>query len=253
MASSAELHAENNHLRQLVQRLNIELSGMQLRHPEEAAGAGKSRVDAADEKGLPPWVASPRYLSPLLVAYDTRIQELEQANGRNCEAIAELEHRAGSLVAENTALRADLQRELDKQLSTAAALREPSATAAAAKGTAGAVPAVAEEHMREQQEQLALLAKENRVLSDTLTVYEDDTARLRTEAKERDGQLVALARNFQQAALALRRLKQANGALTQERSAQLIQLRQLAGDLSGAGAQRDEADQARQHCSTPSD
>ena len=222
---------ENVHLRQLVQRLNIELGSLQLRSPEEFASREKSHLEGED---LPPWVTSPHYLSPLLTAYDARIQELERVIERDREALAGIKQRAEALVAENVALRADLRREVEKQLLT---------TTSPAEAAPGVVPTAAEEHLREQQDQLALLIKENRVLSDTLTVYEDDTARLRTEAKERDSQLVALARNFQQAALALRQLKQANGALANERSAQLAQLRQLAGELSGAGARRDEADQ----------
>ena len=70
--------AEITHLREVVQRQDIELNAYQSQLSNPVAPT-MEEIEAKLAEGVAPWVAQPSLMSPLLVAYDARIQEAETA------------------------------------------------------------------------------------------------------------------------------------------------------------------------------
>lgn len=90
------LKEENDFLKGLVARYEAELKIYQLKHPDLATSIAQhpesiQLSSAADVDLLPPWVLESRYMSPLLIAYESRIKELTDKNhehmvcGNGCE------------------------------------------------------------------------------------------------------------------------------------------------------------------------
>lgn len=103
---------------------------------EQSGAARESKEDGAatsweGSEDLPPWVVDPDVMVPLLVAYDGRIGELEEANGAMGETLRAAQDKAVALTEENAALRSDLQRAIAEDLE--AATRDPTGAAAAAR------------------------------------------------------------------------------------------------------------------------
>lgn len=78
----AALKHENDYLRSYASKLETEMRIYQTRLPE-LSSKYKDEIESIEEKSaiiqdLPPWVASSKYMSPLLVAYENRIKELTQ-------------------------------------------------------------------------------------------------------------------------------------------------------------------------------
>ena len=67
-----------------VSRLQEFLKLYQARYPEleitESSLQGLGMVDPSGNDEIPPWMSHSRYLSPLLVAYEARMKELETSN-----------------------------------------------------------------------------------------------------------------------------------------------------------------------------
>ena len=77
----SQLQSENKHLKELLVRHQDVLKEYQVAYPELKT---VTRLDRQPSDGLeaplaplPPWVASPEALGPLLAAYDRRVQDLE--------------------------------------------------------------------------------------------------------------------------------------------------------------------------------
>jgi hypothetical protein len=68
----ARLRAEAKFLEDQLQRSSKELKVYQLKYPNAAARIGRAEIDA--QADMPPWMASAEVMSPLLAAYDGRIQ-----------------------------------------------------------------------------------------------------------------------------------------------------------------------------------
>jgi DNA repair exonuclease SbcCD ATPase subunit len=93
------------HLRGLVARLEAELRWYQLQLGVSAEAAKDVALSAEGSKPeLSPWMADRDVMSPLLMAYDRRIQELEEVGSR----LLELEELARDLGVENRQLRSQL-------------------------------------------------------------------------------------------------------------------------------------------------
>lgn len=84
----ALLTEERDFLRKYVSRCEAELKAAQLQYPDlvkghTAAAAGESDLLnelAGTVEELPPWIGQAKYMSPLLVAYEARIEELTEKN-----------------------------------------------------------------------------------------------------------------------------------------------------------------------------
>ena len=77
----AQFQSENRHLKELVVRHQAVLKEYQVAYPElkPAAKVDRQQPDGLEAPlaPLPPWIASPDALGPLLAAYDRRVQTLE--------------------------------------------------------------------------------------------------------------------------------------------------------------------------------
>src|SRR5574343_268407 len=87
-------------LKDLVQRLNREIRRYQLALPKESLKLSESFID----ESLPPWAANVVLMSPLLLAYDNRVHELEVSLDRSRAHLEELTDTIKKLTTENTAL-----------------------------------------------------------------------------------------------------------------------------------------------------
>jgi hypothetical protein len=78
----AMLTEERNFLRKYVSRCEHELKAYQLQYPDLVGGhGGANNGDLLNElagsvEELPPWIGQAKYMSPLLVAYGARTEEL---------------------------------------------------------------------------------------------------------------------------------------------------------------------------------
>lgn len=82
----ALLTEERDFLRKYVSRCEHELKAYQLQYPDLVRGrTGQAGEAEISEMGggiddLPPWIGQAKYMSPLLVAYEARIEELMEKN-----------------------------------------------------------------------------------------------------------------------------------------------------------------------------
>ena len=93
-------------LKDLAQRLNRELRRLQ---SVPAKDSGKV-LDSSMDESLPPWAANVVLLSPLLLAYDNRVHELEVSLDRSRAHMEELTETIKKLVTENSGLRDEMDR-----------------------------------------------------------------------------------------------------------------------------------------------
>lgn len=99
-----DLVDENEGLKMIVHRLNVELSRYQtkFRHLSEEES---SRIEGLPSKGpTPPWLLDIRYLSPLLLAYEDRMKEKDKLITTLEEEMKTFRMRAQEVVEENEGL-----------------------------------------------------------------------------------------------------------------------------------------------------
>ncbi|KAJ8248981.1 hypothetical protein GJAV_G00229860 [Gymnothorax javanicus] len=139
-----ELVDENDGLKMTVHRLNVELSRYQAKF-RPLSKEESSRISGLPPKGpAPPWLLDMKYLSPLLLAYEDRINEKE-ALLQNCEEeLQRFRQRVEQVVQENERLHEQL----------------------------GATKGVSQKEWRQLQDQAKLVLKENQVLMEQLEVQQ---------------------------------------------------------------------------------
>ena len=103
------------HLQQLVSRQEIVINDYQIKYPTASLTPADLDVDATSV-GLAPWVADPLAMSPLLIAYDERLLELQSANTIMSEQVGKLKKSNDDVLQENSALRADLKHYVERML-----------------------------------------------------------------------------------------------------------------------------------------
>ncbi|CAO2625760.1 Centrosomal protein of 89 kDa [Lemmus lemmus] len=105
-----DLVDENEGLKMIVHRLNIELSRYQtkFRHLSEEES---SRIEGLPSKGpTPPWLLDIRYLSPLLLAYEDRMKEKDELITTLEEEMKTFRMRVQEVVKENEGLHQQLNK-----------------------------------------------------------------------------------------------------------------------------------------------
>ena len=98
---NTKLRKEKTFLSNQLLRLTAELRGFQIAYPY-ANVESSQQVSGVD---LPQWMTSEQVLSPLLSAYDSRIQELSAVTEKQRQALDEFGEQCEQLVAENELLR----------------------------------------------------------------------------------------------------------------------------------------------------
>ncbi|XP_038196343.1 centrosomal protein of 89 kDa [Arvicola amphibius] len=105
-----DLADENEGLKMIVHRLNVELSRYQtkFRHLSEEES---SRIEGLPSKGpTPPWLLDIRYLSPLLLAYEDRMKEKDELITTLEEEMKTFRMRVQEVVKENEGLHQQLNK-----------------------------------------------------------------------------------------------------------------------------------------------
>jgi hypothetical protein len=244
----SRVRGENQHLRQLASRAQEEL-GRALQRMRELGGDPSELSDPAGEGGedgaaLPPWVASPQYLSPLLQAYDARVMELRSASSAAERQLSEARDHIVRLTRENEQLEADLASELEsRQRELEARVSGPGEPGGAGMGSGAAgvgVGVVASETIAMLNELIDTLQRENGVLTARDAILAQDVERLSEQGRERDAQMVKVAHNFQAAAGALKQSKAELESLRGERDGAVAQLQATTQSLSEAAVERDQ-------------
>ena len=178
----SQLQSENKHLKELLIRHQDVLKEYQIAYPELKPTTNLNMQPSdgieAPLAPLPPWVASPESLGPLLAAYDRRVQELEGKLDAHKLAVGHLkDEQQGSvcntsfggirsvdstnrmpryamyagLASENEALRNEVQHYVDKLL---------------ARGEdSGNISIAAEQEMNSLQQQYELAQESNQVMN----------------------------------------------------------------------------------------
>ncbi|XP_019640173.1 PREDICTED: centrosomal protein of 89 kDa-like isoform X4 [Branchiostoma belcheri] len=105
-----EVVHENDALKRTVHRLNVELSRYQAKYrpPSPQREEGKDARGLPTRGPIPPWLVDTKYLSPLLLAYDDRLQERDAALHRYEEELNDFKTRVEEILAENQALHKQL-------------------------------------------------------------------------------------------------------------------------------------------------
>eukprot|EP00904_Undaria_pinnatifida_P010558 jgi/Undpi1/6632/HiC_scaffold_20.g09111.m1 len=199
-----------------VRRVSSELKRHQLRHPRAAAeaaaesaaevgGGGRNADGHQDTDDLPPWVTSSEVMSPLLAAYDARIEDLEGQVAGQGEGMQELAGRTHQLVEENEQLRREHTRELDELVQQAGA-----------SGGLGGVGA--REMVGELNERINILMAENTVMADQTSAMAKELETVHVEFEEREVQMAALTRALSEAGMGLRSLEEVVPRLEREKA-----------------------------------
>ncbi|XP_035679941.1 centrosomal protein of 89 kDa-like [Branchiostoma floridae] len=105
-----EVVHENDALKRTVHRLNVELSRYQAKYrpPSPQREEGKDARGLPTRGPIPPWLVDTKYLSPLMLAYDDRLQERDAAIHRYEEELNDFKTRVEEILAENQALHKQL-------------------------------------------------------------------------------------------------------------------------------------------------
>mgnify|MGYP000137748228 FL=1 len=166
------LERENEDLRDLTDRLNKELRRCQIALGKEAPRS----QEISGEEVLPPWASNTVFLSPLLLAYDSRIQELTSALDRAKLNIQELGESTKRLSAENSSLREEMERRWKEMLE-----KEKNELEGGHVGYA-----FYEAEKNEMQERLDLLSNENGLLLEQLEALKSRNEYLEKVTREKE-------------------------------------------------------------------
>ena len=111
----ALLTEERDFLRKYVSRCEHELKAYQLQYPDlvgghTAGGQGEllNELSGSIEE-LPPWIGQAKYMSPLLVAYEARIEELTEKSAEQLHDFAALKSQYDDLFKRNSEAEAELE------------------------------------------------------------------------------------------------------------------------------------------------
>ncbi|KAL1769264.1 centrosomal protein of 89 kDa isoform X1 [Sigmodon hispidus] len=103
-----DLVDENESLKMIVHRLNVELSRYQTKFRHLSEGES-SHIEGLPSKGpIPPWLLDIKYLSPLLLAYEDRMKEKVELSAALEEEMKTFRIRVQEVVEENEDLRQQL-------------------------------------------------------------------------------------------------------------------------------------------------
>jgi len=188
MGQITALKDENTFQRSLANRLQTELKEYQIRFPSLSAdldqqskphdtltnatqGGPTASGLGHDAAEMPPWLSSSTYLSPLLIAYDSRIKELtqriEQFQSKSLEITAESE----ALMDRNKALENELE---SKMVSLHQKLRIRSKNAVTSNSSAMDGCDMDSAEAAEYQQRLSILGQQNKLLRESESRWEQE-------------------------------------------------------------------------------
>ncbi|KAJ8303357.1 hypothetical protein KUTeg_019753 [Tegillarca granosa] len=110
----AELKEENDTLKSAVHRLSVELSAYQAKYRPLSEGQVGDILGLPDKGPIPSWLINIRYLAPLFLAYDDRIQEKDNILRKYQNDMERLRIDAEDIVTENQELHTKLEKAMTK-------------------------------------------------------------------------------------------------------------------------------------------
>jgi chromosome segregation ATPase len=230
------------HLQQLVQRQEIVINDYQIKYPSASIAPADADDETATAVGLAPWVADPLAMSPLLIAYDERMSELQSSNIILSEQVTKLKQSNDEFVGENQSLRADLKHYVERMLAytegSGARLTGSSTTSSMAHG----------EQMNELAEMNDVLNQTNTIMSEQIAMLEDHLNTTKKDLMETRSSLEEEQKNTQEMTAAMTQLSVMNRSLQMERDETVRRLQSATNDLSTMQSARDElAEVIRKH------
>jgi len=218
-----EVTSQNEFLSDQTRRLNIEVSRLQTILGSNASAKSTSIPDSAlpfrESDSLPPWLLSAQHLSPLLVAYDSRIEEMNTMVEKATMELRQMEEAHGEVRRENERLHGEVKQQ-------AQALLEKFEVEGPVN-VVGERAAVSVEEWTELTERSELLSSENDVLLEQLKMEQEEREKLVTmlhKYKENEG---AMAKSVEDAQRDVQEADQAVDDLLQEKQELEAQLRRL--------------------------
>jgi DNA repair exonuclease SbcCD ATPase subunit len=187
------------HLQQLVSRQEIVINDYQTKYPT----ASLAPVDAdATAVGLAPWVADPLTMSPLLIAYDERLNELQSSNNVLSEQVTKLKQSNDDILAENGSLRTDLKHYVERMLAY---------TEGSKSGLGSSTTSMAHgEQMNELAEMNDVLNQTNTIMSEQISMLEGHLDTTKKELMETKTALDEEVKSSQETSAALTQLSVMN-------------------------------------------
>jgi myosin protein heavy chain len=186
----SRLRRENVSLRDQVQRALKELKAYQTKYPSPYA------ISDEDDNS-PPWASSPEVMTPLFIAYDSRIKELEDIISKQSVELDVFREKVASVLAENETLR-EAQLEQLRQKKSIDEL--------------GPVNALSAELLSEMNERVDILMAENALLVEQKAKMSASVEDLRLELSNRTAEVGMLV---QRLAMLEEQLNSANQRLDQ--------------------------------------
>jgi len=235
------------HLQQLVQRQEIVINDYQIKFPSASvASVGNRDEERSSSIGLAPWVSDPLAMSPLLIAYDERIAELQTSNTVMSEQVHKLKTSNDEFVEENTSLRSDLKHYVERML---AYTEGTGVGLGVGLGAVGGSSSMAQgEQMNELAEMNDVLNQTNTIMSEQITMLETGLNTTKRDLMETRDTLEVEQKKAQETSAALTQLSVMNRSLQMERDETIRRLQSSTSDLSKMQSSRDElAEVIRKH------
>lgn len=223
----ATMQHEIDALRDNVERLNKELSRYQQAMGLDAPKA----VPLPGEELLPPWATNASLLSPLLLAYDNRIDELSKALASSRSSLEEQAEKIKRLANENTQIREEMERKL-KSFSERQKQELEGGTI-----SAGFYVQEKEEYV----ERIDLLTKENNILLEQLQVFKSRNDHLEQRAMQCEDLANKATQEILEFQGNFRATRQANEQLQQDLQIAEDRLKKTSEQLGSLEREREEA------------
>jgi len=171
----ALLTEERDFLRKYVSRCESELRAYQLAYPELARSGDAASSDVGAELGggveeLPPWISQAKYMSPLLVAYEARIDELTTQNQQHLAEVAHLKQEYDKMAERNRKAETELENNIKQLLSHMDAQKGRNLDGKSAAE-------LDEDEVSELQEQVQLYKEQIDILNSQKVELENEVAR----------------------------------------------------------------------------
>ena len=245
-----QLNKKNLFLQSLVSRLQEELCRI---NPANDPAALKSSITddednhAGNASTLPPWIIHEETMSPLLQAYDYRLQGLEDVIEDNRAVIEQQSQKLELLEQKNQQLHKDLQHSMKDLISKMddAGTETTAHMHAGGGGGSGAPSLELQQELHEKDEYLDVLMTERNLLQDQCSQLQIDLDRHRAVLGERDEALARTAKGLERSVAFVKQLEDDKVELMQHLSVCQEKLQEAAVEL--AGTRDSQASAGRAH------
>ena len=237
-----QYRAQVEHLKQLVQRQEVVINNYQIKYPT-VTPPSDTTVDEALDAELPPWVADPQHLSPLLSAYDERMRELEDENTKLKDQALSFKGRADELVKENERVRKDLQHYIEKMLKHAEGPEGGIDVGNAMGGGQGADS----EALTDLTEMADVLNKTNSIMTEQIAMLETELGKTKASEQTASERLEKVSKTASEQALSLTQLSQLNKTLENERDDTARRMKDIVAELSNAHTAKERLEVEKKH------